>query len=781
LANKDYKISLKIKGDDEISKPLKEASSGLKKLKDDFDNVQKSLSQGKTKGLAEFENTLKKISQIKIRSDELRRADGELQKYIKASKDLLSLKRQDKALEEQIKTLSDFKSKKAKEDLYRLRSERAEISLRMEKVRASAMGSADKAASLGVDTLSLSRRGGLNPVAAQAVRKTIQEQAKLNSDSIEAEEKKAKSAIRRHEIELRVERERRRREKEAREGERELLKEKQRTEREERRQRAEERRSIKVQDRLRGVERAANVTALSSIGDLASQMGGRFVSSAQTGMSIERALSRVKAKLILPEIDPTKDRAGFDRASQEIFQSALMLSRETGRSPEEVLMGFEELAKTGFQRKDISQRDVRSLLQTSIVGDMPLGDLVNLTSGVVSGFKMPMKGSMTPVANTLSTVADLTQLDLKDLAYTFKYIAPYAQASGASFKSIAGFAALLGKGGIKGEMAGTGLVNLVQGLSSPTGGAQKELRSLGVNPLDKNGNVRDFTELLRELQTSMDKRNLGSGERLSVAEAIFGRSGGASFLQLLSTVNEKIKVSIDGQEQWVNHYDYIVSEIERSLRSDTVAEKARVLTDDLSGAIDRLKMSASGFSGVIEQEMASPLKSLIDVLAEATAGVTDFTSKNPGLAKAIGLGGAGFTLGAKGVEIGSNLVTLLAGLKILRGGLAIGAGAAGAGLLTTVGAPLLAAAGVAGLGYVGYKIASNSGGDDQTFINGQMRDMDKKSYLSNTFPEKKSAVINNTFNMYGVKETDQAVVDDIDKRINQSLKDAGFERPKLYD
>lgn len=855
---KNYRINLTVKGEDALSGPMQKAGGSIKRLKTDLDEVSRVLGNSqRTKGLQDFQKSLEKLSNLKLQNFNAAKAEAEINRYMKATRELLSLKKQERALDAQIKNLGDFKSAAGKEELRKLRNAKNEISSQMLRVRDSAGASVNKIGALGFDVSGFKGRAGLSPQNAMALKNMVAMEAKRNADAVDAEEKVAKSAIRRHEMEIRMERERKRREKEAREErsreERRAKEERQRSERAAREQRQrDERERARTEKRaadarkeeaarIRREERDAasrvrreerekrlqakafrdqentayqKVQAFAELGRFGAGMSGGINRGLVEGMSVERAMSRVNAKLILPEIDPEKNPAAFKALSRKIRADAFDVARETGARPQDVLLGYEELAKTGFQSKDIDKPIVRNLTQSAITGDMPIGDMVKLTAGVVQGFKMPIKESMIPVSNTLSSVADLTQIDLTDLAYTFKYIAPYAQQAGASFKQVAAFAALMGKGGIKGEMAGTSLVNFVQDMASPTSRGRQVLETpmsqggLGIKTRDENGNVRDYTQILREIAVAMDKRNLGSGERLEVAEKLVGRHGGAGFLQLLSTVNEQIKVTIDGQEKMVNHFDYIVSEIERSQKTDMIARKARVMTDDMQGSVDRLKASASGFSGVVQGEMSDPLQKLIDLLGEATTGISSFADENETFAKALGIGGAAASTGSKLLESGADLVTLLAGWKILKnpGGLralfgmgekaaatggraaALGSRAATFGRFGLYGA-------AAGTGfYLGNKLydatmvpspldsiraqkerelaARRSEGAD--FINSQTIDMDRRSQSQTNTSTSKTAVVNNTFNLYGVKETDQKVVDEIDKKIKGSLIEGGF-------
>lgn len=851
----DYRVSLNIRGEDNISAPAGKASKSVSRLRNDMKELSSTLRGSGGRGVKDFESSLDKLSRLNFQHEKIRKASEEMRKYFSLAKDLSRLKLEDRALGRQI---SDLKkqpaSKERLTEIARATKRRGDLSREEQSIRKSAAAAIDRIGRAGFDTSSIDRRKGFSPSEAKALTEKITAQAESNAKAMEAEEARAKSSMRRFEMEARIEKQRQRNEKKARQdsverhrleslslkermhketlavrermhneslalreklaaesrAERKIREERRRTDRETK----EMARHARQQHKLDEIARSSRVEALAETGRILGSGSSRVNDMARQGMTFERALSQVRARLILPEIDPSKDPKAFAEASRRIRDEAIGIGKETGMSPTTVLSGYETFAKAGFQMKDIDRSTVKSLAQTSLVGGMDISGVVDLTAGIIQSFNKNLKKDMIPVANALASVSDLTQLDMSDLAYTFKYAAPYAQKAGASFEQTATFAALLGKGGIKGEMAGTSLRNFFTDLAVPKSRGRKALADLNVDVDDDAGNLRDPMVLVREIADALNRKNLGSAERLKVADDLMGKEGGSGFLTLLEMVNREIEVTVDGQTKMMNQYDYMISEISKAMSSDMVAKKAAVITGDLQGSVDRFKASTEGLGGVITNEMSQPLSSFVDQASRAIQSIEELSAKYPGFARAIGYTGVG--AGATGGVLSTTANTIMsaAGLKLLftraapmllggggaaagagaaaggaaAGGAAAGAGAAAAGgglALGTILWPLAAAAAVGGLGYGAYKLFSGDNNETEEKYKAELQALGSQAAArmdKRVVENRATATIHNTFNLYGAKETDQKVVDEIKAKIDASLKDSGLEvKSNLYD
>jgi len=82
------------------------------------------------------------------------------------------------------------------------------------------------------------------------------------------------------------------------------------------------------------------------------------------------------------------------------------------------------------------------------------------------------------------------------------------------------------------KMLGKASKNIATFVSTGAGPAADELRRLGVNLTNTDGTLRSMTEILPEIAQSFEQIS-DSGEKLRLAEGIFGREGGQQFVQFL--------------------------------------------------------------------------------------------------------------------------------------------------------------------------------------------------------------------------------------------------------
>ncbi|HCT8726855.1 TPA: phage tail tape measure protein, partial [Proteus mirabilis] len=106
------------------------------------------------------------------------------------------------------------------------------------------------------------------------------------------------------------------------------------------------------------------------------------------------------------------------------------------------------------------------------------------------------------------------------LGDTMKYVAPVASGLGVDLETAAAATGKLGDAGIQGSMAGTSLRAILGRLAEPPKMAAKALEELGIKTRDAKGNLRDFPELLAELDKKTAK--MGNAQRAGFFKHIAG-------------------------------------------------------------------------------------------------------------------------------------------------------------------------------------------------------------------------------------------------------------------
>jgi phage-related protein len=107
-------------------------------------------------------------------------------------------------------------------------------------------------------------------------------------------------------------------------------------------------------------------------------------------------------------------------------------------------------------------------------------------------------------------------------------------------------------------------------LQAPSSGASKELKKLGIEMFDSNGNAKDFGDVIGQLHDKMDK--LGPAQREMALKTIFGKNA----IQAADTIITKGKDTFEEYTDAMN-------------KSGSASEAAQAKTQGLSGAINRMK------------------------------------------------------------------------------------------------------------------------------------------------------------------------------------------------
>jgi TP901 family phage tail tape measure protein len=86
-----------------------------------------------------------------------------------------------------------------------------------------------------------------------------------------------------------------------------------------------------------------------------------------------------------------------------------------------------------------------------------------------------------------------------------KYAGPVASKLGISLEEAAGMAGILANNGLRGSDAGTAMRASLARLASPTAGAAKALKQLGVSVSDASGKMRPVETILLDLYKATKK------------------------------------------------------------------------------------------------------------------------------------------------------------------------------------------------------------------------------------------------------------------------------------
>ena len=333
-------------------------------------------------------------------------------------------------------------------------------------------------------------------------------------------------------------------------------------------------------------------------------MGAGLVSSVNTGMEFQAAMSRVGA---------VSGATGSDFAKLEA--QAEELGRTTVWSASQAAEGMQYLAMAGFKTNEIIAT-MPGMLSLASAGQVELAEAADISSNILSGFGMEAS-DIGRVGDILTSTFTGSNTSLSGLGHTMKYAAPVAKSMGASLEVTAAMAAKLGDAGIQGEMAGTALRNVMLKLATPTGNAAKTMEALGVSAVDSNGKIRQMPDVLADLNKAMS--GYSQEAKANITSTIFGTEAMGAAMILMEQAGSGA-----------------LQKFQESLaKTGTAEEVAAKQTDNLKGDFAGLSSAMEGVKISIFKTLEPSLRSATQAFTEIISKVQGWMQENPELTKGI--------------------------------------------------------------------------------------------------------------------------------------------------
>jgi len=449
----------------------------------------------------------------------------------------------------------------------------------------------------------------------------------------------------------------------------------------------------------------------------------RLKAFGQKASAIGKRLLMFSGAAALPFAFATKTFAGFEgqmKAVQAVtgatgdefkrlYEQAKKLGRTTSFTAGEVGAGQLSLARAGFDPAQI-EAAIPGVLNLARATGTELAAAADIAGGTLRAFAMDAT-EMGRVTDVLVATANNSAQTLEDLGESMKYAAPIAEEYGLSLEETAKALGVMANMQIKGSMAGTTLRQTMLQLADP--GVRRQLAAIGVDATDAAGNLRPLGQILAEVGAAMG--GMGSAERLSLAQSLFGKRAAAGALKLAKSDFPALSAAIDN--------------------AGGVAERtAKVMDSGLGGAFRRLMSAVEGIQIAVGEALAGALSRVMDKVAGLSVRIAELITANKQWVVGVGLtiaaiAGAGVALVALGMA-GQVAAFVFGGIATILStvGAALGLVLAAVGaLLTPIGAVSAAVIGLAGY----FVYASGAGGKALAWLGekfSELRDTAAKAF-----------------------------------------------------
>lgn len=231
------------------------------------------------------------------------------------------------------------------------------------------------------------------------------------------------------------------------------------------------------------------------------------------------------------------DLSTFQTRFDEMARYVRQIGIETKFTAIEVAGAVKYLAMAGMGVETINN-SIRPITNLALIGDNDLSQIADLATNIMAGYNIE-SGSMNSVADIIASTISRSNVNIIEMAESYKMAAGYMNLAGVDFSESAAAIGVLSNTGIKGTMAGTSLRGMATRFAKPTKQAKQVLDRLNVKFTEyqdiygeKIEKLRPLADIFQDLYTQ--------GATLEDAITIFGKTAGSGAMMLLEN-HEKLR------------------------------------------------------------------------------------------------------------------------------------------------------------------------------------------------------------------------------------------------
>lgn len=264
-------------------------------------------------------------------------------------------------------------------------------------------------------------------------------------------------------------------------------------------------------------------TSLDLVANKVAELGSKLEGLGQTISNIGSKMTRyITTPIITGFTAAIKTTADFDSqmskvqaisgANAEQFERLKQGAREMGEqtkfSATEAGEAYEYMAMAGWKTEQMLE-GLPGILNLAAASNEELGTTSDIVTDALTAFHMEAEDA-SHFADVLASAASNANTNVSMMGESFKYVAPVAGAMGYTIEDIAIALGLMANSGIKADMAGTSLRNMIQRMAKPTKESQAAMDRLGLALADDEGKMYSFREIMDQLRESFSEINMSA-------------------------------------------------------------------------------------------------------------------------------------------------------------------------------------------------------------------------------------------------------------------------------
>lgn len=241
-------------------------------------------------------------------------------------------------------------------------------------------------------------------------------------------------------------------------------------------------------------------TKISSVGSkltstVTTGIVGAFTAAVKTTGDFDAAMSKVQAV------------SGATASDMELLRAKAKEMGETTKfSASESAEALNYMAMAGWKPEQMLN-GLSGIMNLAAASGEELGTTSDIVTDALTAFGMSADQS-SRFADILASAASNANTNVAMMGESFKYVAPVAGAMGYTAEDVAVALGLMANSGIKADMAGTSLRNMMLRMAKPTKESAAAMERLGIELYDGEGEMFTFREIMEQLRSSMQQINM---------------------------------------------------------------------------------------------------------------------------------------------------------------------------------------------------------------------------------------------------------------------------------
>ena len=334
--------------------------------------------------------------------------------------------------------------------------------------------------------------------------------------------------------------------------------------------------STKAGDKMTALSSAMGKTGSTLTKTVTLPLVGLGTVSVKTAATFESAMSQVQATMGLTA-DSTSELKGQTVNTMDSLSSlAKQMGAETKFSATEAAEAINNMAMAGYDVNEVYDA-LPEVLNLASAGALNLDYATQLAA---NGLNVMGYGTdrLSELSNKLAVTASSAYGSVSDFGEGLLVAGGAAKSANLNFTDIFTALGILGDAGISASEGGTKLRNVILSLYAPTDTAAEELKTLGIQTKDADGNVQNFQDVLKNLSGALD--GLSESDRLNAINTIFNKADIAGVNALLSNCTDR--------------WDELSSTIDNA--GDAAGQMSDTHLDNLNGQLTILKSGLEGLA-----------------------------------------------------------------------------------------------------------------------------------------------------------------------------------------